>query len=458
MMSKNSILGAVLLITVVMRLIGGDIASLGYFVLACYALFGRAQLIQSLAVLWFFSFIGPAIAPEASAASIGRYVTIGGAAISLLLHSYLDRSFKSISPPVLATLLLGAFIFIHSMLFSEIVDVSLLKTVSWVSVMAVLLSAWKGLGYLERARLERQLFGGLAVLMLVSLPLVVTDIGYINNGYGFQGILNQSQAFGMTMVLLGSWLIGRLFETVRYRWLEIILLGLCLVLTVMSETRTAGFALFLAASGVSIIFFSTRFSILLSMRTLAVVPIIIIIGFGTIDQLNTFIFKRDNAINVVDMGVASRGILVIPMIANISENPMTGIGFGVGSRSVDREWVDRENIFGLPISAPTEKGVMPLAVLEELGVPGLLAVLAWLWVIIRRAYRLGVTPFLVVSTLMLTNLGEASLFSAGGMGLFFLILIAWAATGRGDALEGSAVKPNLSTVLVIGGAAKIVDK
>jgi len=448
MVAKNIILGTLLLIAVLMRFIGGDIAILGYFVLACHAFFGRIQLIQSLALLWFFSFIGGAIAPAVTGASIARYITVGGATISLLLLNYQDRAFKSISLPVLATFLLGAFIFIHSMLFSEVLDVSLLKIILWVSVMVVLLSAWKGLDYLERTRLERQLFGGLVVVMLVSLPLVITKIGYINNGYGFQGILNQSQAFGITMVLLASWLIGRLFETVRYRWLNIILLGICLVLMIMSETRTAGFSLFLAALGVSIIFFFTKFSIKSTMRALAVMPIIIMIGYGMNDQLKTFIYKRNNAVNLVEMGVESRSILVIPMIANISENPMSGIGFGVGSRPVDREWIDRENIFGLPTSAAIEKGLMPVAVLEELGVPGLLVVFAWLWMTIRRAHRSGVTPFLVVSTLMFTNLGEAALFSTGGMGLFFLILIAWAATGRGYVLEGLAVKPNLRTVLM----------
>ena len=245
-----------------MRFIGGDIANVGYFVLAGYAFFGRAQVIQSLAMLWLFSFVGPAITEDPSAAHLLRYVTIGGAAVSLLLHNYKSNSYKTVSLPVLATLFLGVFIVVHSMAFSLMVDVSILKAISWLTVVGVLLSAWTSLDYLERTRLEMQFFGGLAVLMLMCLPLVFTEIGYIRNGYAFQGISDSSQSWGLMMALLGSWLIGRLFERVKYRWFEIILLLLTLALLVLSATRTAGLALLLATFGTLIIYLFSANSLL----------------------------------------------------------------------------------------------------------------------------------------------------------------------------------------------------
>ncbi len=442
MISKNSILVTLLIIAFCMRFIGGDIANLSYFVLAGYAFLGRSQVIQSLAILWFFAFIGPAITPEASAAYICRYVTIGAAALSLLLHNYTDKSHMSMSMslPVFATLFLGVFIFIHSMFFSLMMDVSLFKAISWLTVVGVLLSAWTSLDYLERARLEMQLFGGLAVLMLICLPLVFTEIGYIRNGYAFQGISGSSQSWGLIMALLGSWLIGRLSERVKYRWFEIILLGLSLTLLVMSATRTAGLALVLAAFSASIIFTVTRASFLSFIRTVAVVSAISMVSwFSFSDQLTTFLFKKDRVSNVLEIGEASRGILVFPMIKNILENPMTGIGFGVASLPSKR-LVHRDSLFGLPISAPVEKGVTPIAALEELGLPGLLVVLLWVWIMIRRSYRSGFPPFVVLSTVLFTNLGEASMFSAGGMGLILLISLGWAVTGTGYSPEGFAFK------------------
>ena len=440
MVSKNIILLTLLIIAFCLRFIGGDIANFSYFVLAGYAFFGRAQVIQSLAILWFFSFIGPAITEDPSAAHLLRYVTIGGAAVSLLLQNYKDNSYKSVSLPVFATLFLSVFIVVHSMSFSLMVDVSILKAISWLTVVGVLLSAWTSLDYLERARLEMQLFGGLAVLMLMCLPLVFMEIGYIRNGYAFQGISGSSQSWGLIMAILGSWLIGRLFERVKYRWFEIILLVLSLILLVMSATRTAGLALFLAAFGSLIIFAFTRVSLLSFIRTLAVVSAISMVSwFSFSDQLTTFMYKKDSVSNVLEIGEVSRGVLVFPMIKNISENPMTGIGFGVASRPSMR-YSRRDSLFGLPISSPVEKGVTPIAALEELGLPGLLLVLLWTWIMIRRSFRSGFAPFVVLSTVMFTNLGEASMFSAGGMGLLLLIALAWAVTGDGYSPSGFAFK------------------
>ena len=435
MIYKNIILVILLMSAFFMRFSGGEIANLSYFVLAGYALFGRVQLIQSLTLLWLFAFIGPAITPEASAASVLRYIVIVAAAVSLLFHKYMKRpfSFRRISLLVFSTLCLGIFIFIHSIFFSLIIDVSILKTFSWLIVILVLMSAWEGLDNLERTRLEKQLFGGLAVLMLICLPLIFTNIGYIRNGYAFQGILDSSQSWGLVMAVLGSWLIGRLSEKVQYRWLDIILLGLSMVLLVMSATRTAGFALVLAVSFSSIIYFATRVSILSFIRTIFVVSIISMVTWINLsDQLTTFIFKKDSAASVLKVGEASRGVLVFPMLTNIVENPMTGIGFGVASQPSKRI-IHREGALGIPVGAPVEKGVTPLAILEELGVLGLIVVVLWVWMLIRRSYQSGFTPFLVLSTVLFTNLGEASLFSTGGMGLLFLVFLAWSVTGRSSA-------------------------
>ena len=69
---------------------------------------------------------------------------------------------------------------------------------------------------------------------------------------------------------------------------------------------------------------------------------------------------------------------------------------------------------------------MPLAVLEEVGIPGLLFVLLWIWIVFRRSALGGMAPLAVVMTVLLINLGESVLFSPGGMGLLQLILLGWA--------------------------------
>lgn len=422
----------VIFFAIVLRLIGGDVANISYFFLACYALFGRAQIIQSLALLWFFSAISPAIAPDASSASICRYITMLGAVISLSLHGWTYKGRLIASRSILTTLVFGLLIILHSILFSRMLEISILKILSWVTITVTLLSSWGGLDSKQRTQLEMQLFGGLALIMLASLPLVFADIGYLNNGIGFQGALNQSQTFGLAVVFLGSWLIGRLtYKSSRYHLLTIGLLGVCLVFAILSEARTAGFALVLALIGASSLLLPTlKITFKKIIWAFILASTISVIGVSQSDRLVGYIYKRDNAANLIEIFMQSRGILLNPMIENIVENPATGIGFGVAS-NISLSSVTRDGLFGLPISAPIEKGTLPVAVLEELGIFGFIAVVAWIWVISVFAVQAGFPQFFVLLTLLLTNLGESTLFSVGGIGLLLLILLTWSITARG---------------------------
>jgi len=429
---------SILLLALITRLVGGELVALSYVLLAGYALLGRVQVIQSLALLCFFSVLGGDIAlMKPSDSSVLRYIPIMGATVSILLRSRasITRGSLSVSLVVLATLCLGVFLLIHSILFSQVSDVSILKSVLWVTVMVVLLVAWRGLSDLEHDRLQRQLFGALVESMLVSLPfLVIPNIGYSTNGYGFQGIFDQPQVFGLAMATLAACFIGRLSRPVQYRWLEMFLLLLCLGLLLMSEARTAGFALMLAVIGTPIIFFVFRGNARSLFRSLTwMCTILIVVWFSFSDQLSKFAFKRGDAVDITETLEESRGILMFPMITNILENPMSGIGFGVGSIPSER-YVNRDNILGLPSGAPVEKGILPLAVIEELGAPGFLAFAFWLWMMFRRSYRAGFYPFLVLSIIFLMNLGEATFFSTGGIGLFFLIMFTWSVTAKGRSI------------------------
>jgi hypothetical protein len=119
------------------------------------------------------------------------------------------------------------------------------------------------------------------------------------------------------------------------------------------------------------------------------------------------------------------------MLDNIEQQPLSGIGFGIGSDP----WmmaIKRHPLYGLPTSAPIEKAVMPIAVMEELGIPGFLLVAAWTWMLLRRAARVGIDRLVVITTALLINFGEFVFFSPGGLGMLLLIMVAWAATYPAD--------------------------
>lgn len=423
-----------------LRLASGPTAGLSYLVISGYALLGRTQAIQALALSWLFTMLSVGIAPVPVAGSIGRYAVIAAAALSVLLRIKPGRTSLRMSPLVLSTLLLGIFLIFHSFYFSAVVDVSLLKALSWTVVVATLFAAWAGLNDEARSVLEHELFGGLIVLMLVSLPFVFTGIGYLTNGTGFQGVLNQPQVFGQTVALLGGWLAGRLLGTSQPGWREAGLLALCLVLILMSEARTAGFALVLGVMAASLT--SSHLSgvpvrrllpglsspRLHGLALLAVAALVL--GAPVVsDRLETYFAKRSGTGDLLEAADASRGELVDAMLENIEREPLTGIGFGIASNPSMMK-VERDPLLGLPTGAAIEKGVLAVAVVEEIGVLGTLLVLVWISMLVRRGAKSGVFTLTVLAIVLLMNFGEATLFSPGGMGLLPLILLTWAATGK----------------------------
>lgn len=432
-----------LAVAVTLRLASTSTANLSYFIVAGYALFGRAHVIHALALSFLFSMLSPAIAPEASLAAVGRYAVVAASALSVLMRSgWLGKTALRVGYPTLATLALGALLVGHSVLVSPIVDVSVLKVISWTVVAATLLAAWGSLDDEARNRSAQDIVAGLVAIMVLSLPLLaIPSIGYLRNGAGFQGIFSQPQAFGPTMALLGAWSGARMLAESRPQWRWVLLTGSCLVLVVLSGARTGGLGMVFGLAGaVLLVPALARRPVRVMLPGIRSRRIYLVAGAAMIgallsgtlltDRLGEYFSKRGE--EVTSIGGAyqqSRGALITDMMDNIAEHPWTGIGFGIASRP-DEMIVDRDPVLGLPTSAAIEKGVFPVALVEEVGLFGAVAVLAWIWMVVRRASRASVTALALVLTTLLLNMGENTFFSTGGLGLLPLILLAWAATAK----------------------------
>ena len=423
------------LLAIAARLASPATADLSYALLAVYALLGRREAIQALALSWLFTMLSVGVGPDAPNATIGRYLVVFAAAGSVLLRGGLLRWQKL----PLFTLLVGVFMLGHSVLFSPIPDVSILKAISWTLVTVTLLRAWSEMTGEETRRTVQSLYMGLVAVMVVSAPLAPLAIGYLRNGTGFQGILNHPQAFGPVMALLAAWTLGRVLAERRLPWVSIGIIAVSMGFVVMSETRTAGVAMVL---GVGIAVIGAPWVAGRSIRAMApglmsrrffMVGLLCVMGavaagsqFGGL--VTDFISKsgRAQATGLLEAYDQSRGGLMDEMWANIDEHPLTGIGFGIASDPLALS-VTRDPVLGLPVGAAVEKGVVPLAVLEELGLPGFVLVVAWAWSLIKRAARRGIAPLAVLSVALLLNMGEAVLFSPGGMGMLILVMVTWAA-------------------------------
>jgi hypothetical protein len=426
-----------LLLIVALRFSSDLTANASYFALAVYALFGRSHAIRALFLSWLFTMINPGLVPEASLTSVGRYAVMAAAAASAVLHSALISRDFNLRPFTLLTLALGIFFVCHSILFSQVVDVSILKATSWLVAAGCLVFCWQGLEPEARLRVETELYTGLVLILLVSLPFVTLPVGYLMNGFSFQGILNHPQVFGSTMALLGAWTIARFLAARRVALWLLVVAGLCVAAVFLTKARTAGLAL-IGGVGLSMIVgpILSRRSILdlapglRDPRTWVILGVLALAAvvfaptiFGMVQE---FVTKaRTDVGGLFDLYLETRGRFIGRMVANVVQYPITGIGFGIASDPTSMI-VDRSGPFGIPTGAPVEKGLVYLAVLEEVGVFGAAFVALWLLVLVVGAARGGLATLAVTLTILCTNISEATLFSPGGMGLLTLVLLGWA--------------------------------
>ena len=427
-----------LIAALALRLASGPTANASYLLLAAYALLGRAHAIRALAFSWLFSMINPGLAPEATAAAVGRYAVLFAAAGSAMLHAGFIIRNTRVRPFTQFTLVLGAFIIGHSLMFSPMADVSVLKGLSWTLAMATLVSAWVGLSETQREALARELFWFLVVILLVSLPLAVTSVGYLRNARGLQGILNHPQAFGPTMALLCAWATARMLGEARPPWWLLGVIGASLAAILMSEARTAGLAMVLAV-GLAVLLgpglAGRRIGqVVVGLKSARVWTVIVCVSLAALAMAPLIASKFDHYITksgryqvggLAEAYERSRGRLMDAMLVNIAEHPLTGIGFGIASEPWAMN-ISRDPVLGLPVGASIEKGVTPLMVVEELGVFGALLVGSWIVRLLRGSARSGLAPLAVCFVALLLNLGEATLFSPSGIGLLSLILLGWA--------------------------------
>ena len=422
----------VLLIAVLARFATPLTADISYLILAIYALFGNQNIIKALIFSWFFNMLNTNLVPNPEYATIGRYLVIFFSFISVIIR----MNFKKIDKLILYTLSLGFFFIAHSIFFSSLPQVSILKAINWTLTIVTLMAAWSSLSLIQHEVMKQWILGFLLSVAIISLPtFFFPEIAYSRSGSGFQGIISHPMVFGPTMSLLGAIILGQLLEQKSPSlYLILVFIGV-FVLAILSESRTAVVALVFAAllSLFFILFFTTHslrnFFPALRSSVFLIISVLIVLLILIDSQLNNFIdyfISKSNQAAVeglIDAYQVSRGVLYEPMIENIIKFPITGIGFGIASDPQSMK-ILYDPFFGLPVRAPTEKGVTPIMVLEEVGIPGFIFFIFWLFALFWRAVTNGIITLMLLSTLLLLNMSESTLFSPGGAGLLIIVFVA----------------------------------
>ncbi len=322
-------------------------------------------------------------------------------------------------------ILILILIFTHSVFFSQILILSLLKLLSWFVFIFSLSIYFLNQTHDEKLHCILSLNKSMIVLLILSLPLLlIPEIGYLKNGQGFQGFSNQPQVFGSFVGALA--ILNLLLFFKKNKYLYILIFSISSVLIVLSQSRTAGLAFFLAILITLFMVFSSKIkskanyffskkSLYYACFILLLAPLIVIMNMS---YLSEYINKRGT--DAIGADGSSRSGLISNMMLNIDVYFLEGIGFGLPS-NLDLTDASYLPIVGLPISVPIEKGVLYLAVFEELGLLFGFTVLILIFIIsFHKIYRNSY--FSLIVFVLGTNLAENTFFSIGGIGMMLLIL------------------------------------
>jgi hypothetical protein len=272
------------------------------------------------------------------------------------------------------------------------------------------------------------------IFLCASYAIFLTDFGYLRNGRGFQGILNHPQALGVFAGIMVIWFLFRHQSSGKNIHLLFAFLSLLLILLSLArigllimlggwlihwinsmihekslQFKNSSFKFFFILAGIS--FFSFLF------------------WENSHQWLKEFMLKRTIEKNLSDSFLESRGKLITSSIYNFKENPLTGIGLGIGNQQNNTVYLHE-----IPISSPVEKGFMPTALMEEIGILGTCSTILFLLLIyksIRPEYTLLFWGSLFI------NLGEFIFFAIGGLGLIQWLMIFYAAAPIQDAQLGN---------------------
>lgn len=247
----------------------------------------------------------------------------------------------------------------------------------------------------------------------------------------FCGVLNHSQALAPVLALTFAWLAcDMLFVEKRIRILYASIL--CMIPPMLFMTRSRVAFTVLVASCLLIYFYTFRkiwITPVIKKRlgrgmAVFVLVLVVVAGIaqirdGTISQwLRKQQDVQGDSRNLSEALAESRMELIEQSLYEFRRNPLFGSGFQVAWY---HQGLDERR--GIVLSASIEKGVLPTMVLGETGIVG-----SFMFVVFLIAFYIGTSRrhLYVTATLftllLVSNLGEASFFSPGGIGSTLYVL------------------------------------
>jgi len=231
------------------------------------------------------------------------------------------------------------------------------------------------------------------------------------------GITNQSQCLGPTLAALNLWVVcDMLLIERRFAKVHVVLFVVGVVLMYLTRSRTSLIA-FLAGAILLIAFAIKHTPMTLAFRKkvrgMVQLGVVLMIAAAAIFEIRNhgitrWLRKSDDIVaddrSFVDAVTNSRQGLIDEDLRDFSYNRLLGCGFQVAYRHKDQFAGYR----GLILSAPIEKGVLPLMVLGESGIVGFIFFMGFIFVFYTKCAQKKLFATLTLFTVMFaSNFGEA---------------------------------------------------
>jgi hypothetical protein len=395
--------------------------------LAFWMLRGPEQALQSLSLLVVIKFLNPALVTFDGASAVLLVVVPLLAGLRILpLVRFADL--RLVGPVVL----FSAGAALCSIVSSHALAISLLKAGTFGWIIATVLVAWKRLQPLSVIGIGTWMRSVAIAVASLSLVLLLAQPAAANYRGLFRGVLSHPQALGAFLApFVAAHAASWVFEGRRIELREALILSLLAVTMLLTRSRTAAVAASLGCLVATVGGRSTtagpqgtgelaRAAGVVLAATVAFLALEAIQG-GALSSVSGFLLKRGEQ-HLGTAFAASRGSGIIAHLHNFMTSPIVGHGFGVDADAAVS--ANATTVAGIPVSAPTEKGFLPSAVLEETGLLGGGLFAYMIYVLCRTVWHRASRPMVaVLFASLFVNLGEAILLSPGGMGLHAWLLI-----------------------------------
>jgi hypothetical protein len=424
------------ILVAVLAVVPAAVGSAVYVLLALYAMRGQRETIEAFTVMFLVLLGNPVM--DAEGGDMFRWLVLLAGFARLVWDSVIGG--LVVRMPNAVTAVLGAFFCWGGVgaFLSNVPMLSLLKLVSFgVGITTILLCFF---ATMHLADYWRSWFYTFFIFALfASIVLLPLGLGYIRTNQGFQGIFSHPQIMGPVAATATAWFSGIfLSENRPVRWHLVLGMLIGGVIVFMSGARTGLFALGVGLILVFTMLWSSKIRTvsldILAQPKLWVTALIVCAGLGfyaseVTTMATNFIYKDDiSEGGSTEVFQASRGDLMAKSMKNFRARPVAGIGFGVPS-SFGNYGRRVESVMGIPVGASSEKGFMPSAMLEEVGIVGTGLMIIFLWFVSASVVQWGGLAITwMYWACLLINVGAAVFFSIGGLGFFVWLIVGFCYT------------------------------